>query len=63
MIEKLLCAAYGALLALKIAGVANWSWWWVLAPFWAPWALLGLIVVGMGASLLLIALWEALTWK
>ena len=51
------------LFALKLAGVVTWSWWIILAPFWVPWALLGLLVVGMGASLLPVALWEALTWK
>ncbi len=20
--------------ALKLCGVIDWSWWWVLAPFW-----------------------------
>ncbi len=24
---------------LKLCGVINWSWWWVTAPFWAPFAL------------------------
>lgn len=23
-----------AFIALKLAGVINWSWWWVLAPLW-----------------------------
>jgi hypothetical protein len=21
---------------LKLTGNVDWSWWWVLAPFWAP---------------------------
>ena len=21
---------------LKLVGVIDWSWWWVLAPFWIP---------------------------
>lgn len=21
---------------LKLVGVINWSWWWVLAPLWIP---------------------------
>ncbi|MBB0995722.1 hypothetical protein G6024_01115 [Dietzia maris] len=21
---------------LKLVGVIDWSWWWVLAPVWAP---------------------------
>jgi hypothetical protein len=28
---------------LKLIGVINWSWWWVLAPLWIP---LSLVVVG-----------------
>lgn len=25
-----------AFVVLKLCGVINWSWWWVLAPLWAP---------------------------
>ncbi|GAA0586323.1 hypothetical protein ACFQH5_20485 [Halomonas salifodinae] len=28
--------------ALKLTGYIGWSWWWVLAPLWAP-ALLVLV--------------------
>jgi hypothetical protein len=30
--------------------VVDWSWWWVTAPFWGPWALLlgFFIVLGLG---------------
>ena len=27
-------AAVITLIALKLAGVINWSWWWVLSPLW-----------------------------
>jgi len=33
---------------LKLAGVIDWSWWWVTAPFWGGWALalfVGLVAV------------------
>lgn len=32
---------------LKLTGYIAWSWWWVLAPFWVPVALVfaGLAVV------------------
>lgn len=23
-------------IVLKLIGVINWSWWWVLAPIWIP---------------------------
>ena len=26
-------------LILKLCGTINWSWWWVTAPLWAPFAL------------------------
>lgn len=36
---------------LKLTGTINWSWWFVLAPFWIPWVLiaLGLMVMGLVA--------------
>jgi hypothetical protein len=40
------------LIALKLAGIIGWSWWWVLAPLW------GSVVISVallaGISLLLI---------
>ncbi len=29
---------------LKLCGVINWSWWWVLAPFWISGVLIGLLI-------------------
>lgn len=31
--------------ALKLAKVITWSWWWVTAPFWGPLALFLVVVV------------------
>jgi hypothetical protein len=32
-----ICGALGvAFVVLKLCGVLDWSWWWVLAPFWIP---------------------------
>ena len=25
-------------IVLKLCGVISWSWWWVLAPIWIPFA-------------------------
>lgn len=25
-----------AFVVLKLCGVIEWSWWWVLSPFWIP---------------------------
>jgi hypothetical protein len=23
-------------IGLKLGGIIDWSWWWVMAPFWIP---------------------------
>lgn len=35
-------------MTLKLTGYITWSWWWVLSPILIPWALLLLILLGMG---------------
>lgn len=30
-------------IVLKLTGVINWSWLWVLAPLWIPWAIIGIV--------------------
>lgn len=40
---------FGGLLAilfigLKLGGVIDWSWWWVLSPLWIPLALILAVV-------------------
>ena len=38
-------------ITLKLTGVVTWSWWWVLAPLWAPAATaLGVLAVGLIGS-------------
>lgn len=32
-------------IVLKLTGIIAWSWWWVLAPFWAPLVLVFFIAV------------------
>ena len=32
-------------LVLKLAGIIHWSWWWVTAPLWIPWAIIGSLLV------------------
>lgn len=34
-----------ALIVLKLIGVIDWSWWWVLAPIWMPTAFVLVIVL------------------
>ena len=43
--------AYGFLpvglvsITLKLFNLVDWSWWWVLAPFWVPVALILVFVI------------------
>ena len=45
---------------LKLCGVINWSWVWVLSPFWIPlcivFAILAIGIVGMSIASLITAL-------
>jgi hypothetical protein len=38
------------LIALKLAGIIGWSWWWVLVPLWSSLV----ILVGLIGGLLLL---------
>ena len=29
---------------LKLCGVIDWSWWWVTAPLWIPFAILVILI-------------------
>jgi hypothetical protein len=49
-----------AFIVLKLVGVIDWAWLWVLAPFWIPlaWVLGIVLVVGV-----LVALnWDEKGW-
>lgn len=35
-----------AFIILKLTGYIAWSWWWVLAPFWAPLAIFLALAAG-----------------
>lgn len=32
-------------IGLKLTGYINWSWWWVLAPIWGGFAILGVVLL------------------
>jgi len=34
-----------AFIVLKLTNVIDWSWWWVLAPFWVGFALLLIVLL------------------
>ena len=37
-----------AFIVLKLCGVIDWSWWWVLSPLWIPLGILILILLVVG---------------
>lgn len=41
-------------IVLKLIGVVNWSWWWVLSPIWISTAL-ALVFIAIGIVLQIIA--------
>lgn len=41
--------------ALKLCKVIDWSWWWVLAPLWGPWAI-AFAVMGLIGTVIIAAL-------
>jgi hypothetical protein len=43
----------GVFIALRLAGVTHWSWWWVFSPVWIGAAL---TVIALGAFILPFAL-------
>ena len=34
-----------AFIVLKLCGIIDWSWWWVLAPTWGVFAILVLVAL------------------
>lgn len=40
-------------IGLKLTSYIDWSWWWVLAPLWLPWAFI-LAVLGVVALVAII---------
>ena len=34
-----------AFIVLKLCGIIDWSWWWVLAPTWCVFAILVLVAL------------------
>jgi ABC-type antimicrobial peptide transport system permease subunit len=42
-----------AFIVLKLTGVINWSWLWVLAPLWISWAIVLAILAVVGVVMLI----------
>lgn len=39
-------ALFLVFLVLKLTNYIDWSWWWVTAPLWVPFALVVVILLG-----------------
>ncbi len=52
------CGLLGvAFVVLKLTSVIDWSWWWVLFPFWIPLVVVAaiLLAVGIAVGVILLA--------
>ena len=45
-------------IGLKLGGIINWSWWWVLSPIWLPIAVLLFIAALLFLVKVLLEVWE-----
>jgi hypothetical protein len=41
-------------LGLKLTGHIDWSWWWVTSPLWIPFAIIVILAIIIGISVLII---------
>ena len=45
--QFLLIGVFLIFLSLKLCGVIDWSWWWITAPLWIPFALSIVLLMGV----------------
>ena len=43
-----------AFVVLKLCGVIDWSWWWVVSPVWIT-AIIAFVLLGIAGTIYLIA--------
>jgi hypothetical protein len=43
---------------LKLTGLIDWSWWWVLSPLWGPFVLIGTFLILYGIFAFLMAVYN-----
>jgi hypothetical protein len=59
---SLTSAMFIVFLVLKLTGTIDWSWWWVAAPLWLPFAIIvavllaALVIVGLVVGFIYTAL-------
>jgi len=47
-------------IGLKLTNYINWSWWWVLAPLWAPLALVAGLLAILGTVFITVVIVESI---
>lgn len=50
-------------IALKVSGVVNWEWKWVLSPFWLPILIIILILLAWGVFTIVVNIYTAIDYK
>ena len=45
-------------IGLKLGGIIDWSWWWVLSPIWLPIAVLLFIAALLFLVKVILEVWE-----
>lgn len=50
-------------ITLKLCGVIDWSWWWVLSPFWIGFAVILLIFALALLGTLALYAYEGIQWE
>tara|TARA_Y100001973_G_C5192356_1_gene331810 strand:+ start:1584 stop:1823 length:240 start_codon:yes stop_codon:yes gene_type:complete len=45
-------------IALKVTNVIDWSWWWVLAPWWIPMLFVSFVFFGVILGLTIKFFWN-----
>jgi len=52
-----------AFVVLKLTGVIDWSWWWVLMPFYVGWAILAVVLFVSVIGVLFFTVLDGITRK
>lgn len=50
-------------IVLKLVGIINWSWWWVLSPLWIPPGIIMIILAIIGLIYLCLLIYEHYEYK
>lgn len=55
---SLFTIVYAAIIIMNIAGVIDWPWLWVTAPFWIGFAIMGVLLVAYVVLYVLASVWD-----